>query len=61
MPPINAGTPWTDVHDAELIGLLEEGAAIQSIADLLGRTRLAIVQRIARLHDEHLLYIRSVL
>lgn len=38
--------------DATLVGLLSEQMHIDDIAALLGRTRLAILQRIGKLHDE---------
>ena len=52
MGPINGYKRWTDEMDARLVGLLSEQMHIDEIAALLGRTRLAILQRIGKLHDE---------
>ena len=52
MVPINGYKRWTDEMDARLVGLLSQQMHIDEIAALLGRTRLAILQRIGRLHDE---------
>ena len=49
---VNGYKRWTEDMDATLVGLLSEQMHIDDIAALLGRTRLAILQRIGKLHDE---------
>lgn len=52
MPPHNAGRRWTVLMDAALIGMLIDGVNIDVASERLGRTRLAVIQRIALLADE---------
>ena len=55
----NGRTRWTAESDACLLDLLERGYLIDEIATILGRTRLAIVQRIGLLVDEGFLFFRG--
>jgi uncharacterized protein YukE len=43
---------WNDEMDACLVGLVTARVKIDEIASEMGRTRLAILQRIGKLHDE---------
>ena len=51
----NAYKRWSIEEDAFLVGLVSERMKIDDIAKMMGRTRLAILQRIGRLHDEGLM------
>jgi hypothetical protein len=51
----NAYKRWSVEEDAFLVGLVSERVKISDIAERMGRTRLAILQRIGRLHDEGLM------
>lgn len=59
--PVNAGKPWTDNLDAELISLLVDGMTINDVSLQLGRSRLAVISRIAVLIDEGFLNVCSTL
>ena len=57
--PVNSVKPWTDNLDAELISLLVDGMTINDVSLQLGRSRLAVISRIALLIDEHFLSVCS--
>ena len=48
----NAYTRWTIQYNLELLRLLARRTKIDSIADQMGRSRLAILQQIGKLWDE---------
>lgn len=43
---------WTEEMDATLTELVADRELIDNIAERMGRTRVAILQRIGKLHDE---------
>ncbi len=47
--PTNAGKPWADIDDEELLAAFDAGAAIKEIADQFSRSRDAIASRLVRL------------
>ena len=48
----NGYVRWTNEMDAWLVCLVTERVKIDEIASQMGRTPLAILQRIGKLHDE---------
>ena len=52
MRPTNGYRRWTEEMDATLAGLVADRELIDDIAERMGRSRLAILQRIGKLHDE---------
>jgi hypothetical protein len=47
--PLNAGSPWTQYKDAELINLFKENPDLKLIAKQLGRSTGSITSRLSKL------------
>ncbi|MCA9067991.1 MAG: hypothetical protein KDA84_03675, partial [Planctomycetaceae bacterium] len=47
--PLNAGQPWTDLEDQQLLNEFDTGMQILGIAEVHKRTRGAITSRLVRL------------
>jgi hypothetical protein len=47
----NANTRWTDQQNLQLLQHLSSRTKIDSIAEQLGRSRLAILQQVGKLYD----------
>ena len=53
LPPANAGKPWDEGQDAELIGLLKQHKSLKQIANKLQRTEEGIFARMGYHVLEH--------
>ena len=47
--PANAGKPWGEDDDAKLESAFDRGVELKDLADMLGRTRFGVEQRLIKL------------
>ena len=47
--PQNAGNPWSDMEDSELLSTFDEGCSIKALSTKHGRTEGAITARLIKL------------
>jgi hypothetical protein len=47
--PANAGKPWSEEDDAKLESAFDRGVELKDLADMVGRTRFGVEQRLIKL------------